>query len=383
MICGFIRSVRGADGLSIILHHMAEDERKRSSSRGISDRKVDEPRVATRRIESALLALGIITVVGVLGYMVFEGWSFTDALYMTVITLTTVGYREVHTLDTTGQLWTMALLITGVGTLFYVAVSSVELVVEGTIRGYFGRRRMEAAINKLNGHYILCGYGRVGRQVAYEFAHDDVPFVIVEQDPATVEECVGEGYLVLLGEASDDDVLEEAGVRRARSLIAAVNSDADNVFVVLSARKLNPKLHIVARASSDESAAKLEIAGADRTLSPYAIGGRRLASLVTQPLVVDFLDIVTRGEEGTEFRLEEFSVPEDSFIADRTIGELKIGDKTGAMILAVLSSKGEFDTTPSAQDAIHPGDTLIVLGTREQVARLETLMAGGEPVNGD
>ena len=378
MICGFIRSVRGADGFSIILHHMAEDERKRSSSRGISDRKVYEPRVATRRIESAFLALGTITVVGVLGYMVFEGWSFADAVYMTVITLTTVGYREVRPLDATGQLWTMALLITGVGTLFYAAVSSVELVVEGTIRGYFGRRRMEAAIRKLNGHYILCGYGRVGRQVAAEFALDDVPFVVIEQEPETVEECVEKGYLVLLGEASDDDVLEEAGLRRARGLVAAVDSDADNVFVVLSARKLNPELHIVARASSDESAAKLEIAGADRTLSPYAIGGRRLASLATQPLVVDFLDIVTRGEEGIEFRLEEFSVPEASFIADHTIGELQIGERTGAMILATRHREGTFETTPSASDRTSGGDTLIVLGTREQVARLEQLIRNAE-----
>src|ERR671910_528322 len=376
MICGFIRSVRGADGLSIILHHMAKDERKRSSSRGISDRKVDEPRVATRRIESALLALGIITVLGVFGYMVFEGWSFADALYMTVITVTTVGYREVRPLDTTGQLWTMALLITGVGTLFYAAVSSVELVVEGTIRGYFGRRRMERAINRLSGHYILCGYGRVGRQVAAEFALDGVSFVVVEQDRETVEECAEKGYLVLLGEASDDDVLEEAGLRRARGLVAAVDSDADNVFVVLSARKLNPELHIVARASSDESAAKLEIAGADRTLSPYAVGGRRLASLATQPLVVDFLDVVTHGEEGIEFRLEEFGVPKDSSIAERTIGELRIGEKTGAIVLAIRTRDGKFDTTPSANDRLQAGDTLIVLGSREQITRLEALMHG-------
>jgi voltage-gated potassium channel len=351
---------------------------KRPDGRSVSERTVYEPRVALRRIQSALLALGIITVAGVWGYMVFEGWSFTDALYMTVISVTTAGYKEVHPLDTSGQLWTMALLITGVGTLFYAAVSSVELVVEGTIRGYFGRRRMEAAINKLNGHYLLCGYGRVGRQVAHEFAHDGIPFVIVEQDPATVEECVEEGYLVLLGEASDDDVLEEAGVRRARGLVAAVNADADNVFVVLSARKLNPKLHIVARASSDESAAKLEIAGADRTLSPYAVGGRRLASLATQPLVVDFLDIVTRGEEGIEFRLEEFMVPEESSIADRTIGELRIGERTGAIILATRNHEGKFDTTPSATDRISAGDTLIVLGTREQITRLEHLMEGEE-----
>jgi voltage-gated potassium channel len=351
-------------------------ERDGSSKRPLSERTVYEPRLAVRRIERTLLALGAIMVIGVVGYIVFEGWSFTDAVYMTVITLTTVGYREVRPLDTTGQLWTMVLLITGVGTLFYAAVSSVELVVEGAIRGYFGRRRMQAAVGKLNGHYILCGYGRVGRQVAREFARDGVPFVVVDQEPGIIEECLVEGYLALLGEASDDTVLEEAGVRRARGLVAAVDSDADNVFVVLSARKLNPKLNIVARASSDESAAKLEIAGADRTLSPYAVGGRRLASLATQPLVVDFLDIVTRGEKGLEFRLEEFGVPEDSFIAGQTIGELRIGERTGAMILATRNSEGTFDTSPSASDRIRAGDTLIVLGTREQISRLERLMRG-------
>src|SRR5215211_4806567 len=357
---------------------MAGDERRNPDNRAASGRTVHEPRVALRRIQSALGALAAITVAGVLGYMVFEGWSFTEALYMTVITLTTAGYREVRPLDSTGQLWTMLLLVTGVGTLFYAAVSSVELVVEGAIRGYFGRRRMEAAIGKMSGHQILCGYGRVGRQVAAEFAHDDVPFVVIDQDPEIVEECVAEGYLALLGEASDDDVLEEAGVRRAKGLVAAVDSDADNVFVVLSARKLNPRLNIVARANSDESAAKLEMAGADRTLSPYAVGGRRLASLATQPLIVDFLDVVTRGEEGIEFRLEEFSVPEDSTIAEHTIGELKIGERTGAIVLAVRTTEGNFDTTPSADDRLHAGDTLIVLGSRGQIERLEQLMRGEE-----
>jgi voltage-gated potassium channel len=351
---------------------VADDERSRSRDRG--EGRSYEPRQSLRRVQSTGLALAVITVVGVLGYMFFEGWSFSDALYMTVITLTTVGYREVRALDESGQLWTMLLLITGVGTLFYAAVSSVELVVEGTVRGYFGRRRVKAAIRRLNGHYILCGYGRVGRQVAREFAGDEVPFVIVEQDPVVLEECMAEGYLALLGEAADDDVLVEAGILNAGGLIAAVDSDADNVFVVLSARKLNPKLHIVARASSDETAAKLQIAGADRTLSPYAVGGRRLAALATQPLVVDFLDVVTRGEKGIEFRLEEFSVPADSAIADRTIGELKVGERTGAIVLAFRTTEGKFDTTPSADDRLHAGDTLLVLGSREQIERLERLM---------
>jgi voltage-gated potassium channel len=355
---------------------VADDEGRKLESRGSPEGRSYEPRQSLRRVQSAVVALVVIGAAGVLGYMVFEGWSFSDALYMTVITLTTVGYKEVRALDASGQLWTMLLLITGVGTLFYAAVSSVELVVEGTVRGYFGRRRVKAAIRRLNGHYILCGYGRVGRQVAREFVTDDVPFVIVDQDPEILEECMAEGYLALLGEASDDDVLVEAGILSASGLIAAVGSDADNVFVVLSARKLNPKLHIVARASSDESAAKLEIAGADRTLSPYAVGGRRLAALATQPLVVDFLDVVTHGEKGIEFRLEEFSVPEDSTIAEHTIGELKVGEKTGAIVLAIRTTEGAFDTTPSADDRLHAGDTLIVLGSREQVERLERLMRG-------
>ena len=234
--------------------------------------EASELRTTVRRVRNALLALGVITVVGVPGYMFLEGWSFIDALYMIVITLTTVGYREVRELDTVGQLWTMALLITGVGTLFYAAVTSVELAVEGAVRGYFERRRMAAEINKLNGHYSLCGFGRVGHQVAREFALENVPFVVIDDDPEKVEECLAEDCLIMHGEASDDDILEEAGIRRAKGLVAAVNSDAANVFVVLSARKINPSLHIVARASSDESAAKLEIAGADRTLS---LRGRR------------------------------------------------------------------------------------------------------------
>ena len=315
--------------------------------------------------------------------MFLEGWTFMEALYMTVITLTTVGYKEVRDLDTSGQLWTMALLITGVGTLFYAAVSAVEIAVEGAVKGYFERKRMRNKIDKLSDHYILGGFGRVGRQVAQEFAADGVPFVIVDQDPQKVEECIEKGYPALLGGASEDATLEEAGIRRARGLIAAVNSDADNVFVVLSARKINPDLHIVARASSDESASKLQIAGANRTLSPYSVGGRRLASLAPQPLIVDFLDIVTRGEQGIEFRLEEFGVPEESPLADHSIGELQIGEKTGAMVLAIRTSKGTFDTTPSAQDRIYPGDILIVLGTRGQVARLEALMRGEEPAQKD
>jgi voltage-gated potassium channel len=334
---------------------------------------------AARRIRLAILMLASIIVVGTSGYVVL-GWDFLDALYMTVITIGTIGFEEVRDLDESvaGRLWTIVLIISGVAVLGYATTSLVALAVEGTVRDYFRSRRMRAEISKLHGHHILCGYGRVGRQVAAEFALNSVPFVVVEQDPGTVEDCLSEGYPTLFGQASDDDVLREAGILRARCLVAAVGSDADNVFMVLSARKLNPRLHIVARASSDESAAKLEIAGADRTISPYAVGGRRLASLATQPLVVDFLDVVTRSEEGIEFRLEEFVVPKESVITERTIGELKIGERTGAMILALLTAEGKFDTTPSDGDRLHAGDTLIVLGSRAQITRLEHLIRGEE-----
>lgn len=331
-----------------------------------------------RRMRRAVAMLVIVMIVGTIGYTFFEGWSFIDALYMTVITIGTIGYGEVHPLDTLGRLWTMGLIIGGVGALGYATTSLVALAVEGTVRGYFRERRMRREIRKLSGHYILCGFGRVGSQVAREFDFEGVPFVLIDNEPQKVEECLERGHLAILGDASEDATLEEAGVRQAKGLVAAVDSDADNVFVTLSARKLNPNLYIVARAGSEESGAKLEIAGADRTLSPYAVGGRRLAALATQPLIVDFLDVVTHGKEGIEFRLEEFGVPKESPLANCTIGQLQIGEKTGAMILAIRSSEGTFDTTPSAQDRIVPGDTLIVLGTREQVGRLETLMRDGE-----
>ena len=334
---------------------------------------------AARRIRLAIAMLAGIIFLGTTGYVVL-GWGFLDALYMTVITVGTIGFEEVRDLDESaaGRLWTIVLIISGVAVLGYATTSLVALAVEGTVRDYFRSRRMRAEISRLHGHHVICGYGRVGRQVAAEFALQDVPFVVVDNDPSTVEECLAEGRLALVGEASDDDVLKEVGILRARGLVAAVGSDADNVFVVLSARKLNPALHIVARASSDESAAKLEIAGADRTISPYAVGGRRLASLATQPLVVDFLDVVTRGEKGIEFRLEEFVVPKESVIAGRTIGELKIGERTGAIVLAFRTADGTFDTTPSANDTLQAGDTLIVLGSRGQSIHLERLIRGEE-----
>lgn len=333
-------------------------------------------REAAKRLLRAGIALVTLVVVGTMGYMEIAGWSFSDSLYMVYITMSTIGFAEVRELDNAGRLWTALIGIGGIGTFAYAAGSLIELAVEGTVRGYFRNRRMKNEIDKLENHYILCGYGRVGREVAQELLSESVPFIVVDRDESVVARCRAEGYLALTGSGYDDGVLESVGTRRARGLIAAVASDADNVFITLSARRINPKLYIVARYNSDESAAKLTMAGADRTLSPHYIGGRHLASLATRPSVVDFLDVVSHGG-GIEFRLEEFTVPEDARFSDRSLGSLDISKQTGARVLAILKDGGKFNTNPAGRDGISPGDTLIVLGTPEQIRNMERLMDNG------
>lgn len=357
---------------------MATTERRALTNRLAAD-DAARPQAALRRVRRAVLLLAAVTVIGTAGYMLLMGWSLLDALYMTVITVGTIGYEEVHDLsnDPAGRLWTIVLIIGGVGSLAYAASTVGEFIIEGTVRGYFQRRRMEAAIDKLSGHYILCGYGRVGREIADEFATEGVDFVVIDREESNIEECLQKGYLALLGDASEDELLEQVGVRRAKGLVAALGSDADNMFVVVSAREMDPDLYIVARVESHTSAHKLKIAGADRTLSPYAVGGRRLARMTIHPFIVDYLDMITSGdeEEGLRFRLEEFEVDAGSPLVDRTVGQLRAAEEeTGARLLAIRHKDNRFNTNPSADDKILPGDVLIVLGTREQVTRIERLV---------
>jgi voltage-gated potassium channel len=333
---------------------------------------------ALRRVLRAALLLAAVTIIGTLGYMLLMGWNLLDALYMTVITVGTIGYEEVHDLSNNpaGRLWTIVLIISGVASLAYAASTIGEFIIEGTVRGYFHRGRMEDAIHKLSGHYILCGYGRVGREIADEFAAEGVDFVIIDHEESNIGECLEKGYLALLGDASEDELLEQVGVRKAEGLVTALDSDAANMFVVVSAREVNPNLYIVSRVEADTSARKLEIAGADRTLSPYAVGGKRLARMTIHPLIVDYLDMITSGsEENVEFRLEEFEVDVKSPLVNRTVGQLKAAElETGARLLAIRHKDKRFNTNPSPEDKILPGDVLIVLGTREQVTRIERLV---------
>jgi voltage-gated potassium channel len=326
-----------------------------------------------KRLRLSLALLFSVIIAGIVGYAIIEKWSLWDSLYMTIITISTVGFREIKHLSRSGQLFTIFLILAGTGTAFYVLFSIAEFTIEGHLTGYLKRRRMEREIEQLEQHYILCGFGRVGEQVAEEFAKAKVPFVVIENNRERCKECEEQGYNCIEGDASNDEILTLAGIHRARGLVAAVDTDADNVFVTLSAKVLNPRIYIVARAVLEESVEKLRRAGADRVVSPVVIGGKRMASLMLRPIVSDYLDVVSHGD-ALEYQLEEIEVKEDSSIARMTIGEADIRRRTGVVVLAVRKKTGEFNTNPSSITLIEVGDKMVVLGTRTQLEELQKLV---------
>jgi len=324
------------------------------------------------RLKLALTLLLFVLTIGVAGYVLIENWPVLDALYMTVITITTVGFREVKTLSSAGKIFTLCLIVGGVGTGIYALGIVIEFLVEGHLRGMVGERKMKKKIESLKGHYILCGFGRVGQEVAKELKKRKIQLVVIENNPETILKCEEGEFLFIDGDATDDKTLELAGIAKAKGLIAAIDTDADNVFVVLSAKSLNPKIFVVARANSEESEEKLKKAGADKAISPTVIGGRRMASLVIKPIVCDYLDVVTHGDS-LEFQLEELKVKKNSEILNKTLAEADIRSKTGTLILAIKRER-EFNTNPSASTRINEGDLLIAIGTRDQLDALQMLV---------
>jgi len=321
-----------------------------------------------------LSAIAAVLIVGTVGYMLIEGWGLLDSVYMTVTTIFTVGFSEVHPLSLEGSIFTIILILGGVGTILYGAGAMVEFVISGQLTGVFRERAVKRQVDKLEGHYIICGFGRVGQAVARQFVSSGAGFVVVDDDPEIITAAEADGYLVVAGDAADDETLEEAGIKRAKGLIAAVGSDAGNIFVTLSARVLNPGLLIVARASSEETIEKLERAGADHVVSPYGIGGRRMATLMLQPLVSDYLEVVTGGGE-LEFRVEEFELTGDCCAVEQSIADLAVRKKTGATILALRhANTGAFDTNPSPESRLQAGDMIIAIGTPAEITKLEGLI---------
>ena len=321
------------------------------------------------------LVIGVL-VVGTLGY----GWlwrgiggTWLDALFMTFTTMTTIGYGEVRPLNSAGRIFTMVIATAGIAGFFYAfSVVLDHLVATGTADTR-GRRRMERRIAELTGHVIVAGLGRVGRQAAQELAEAGTPFVTLDPGPAAAQFAEERGYLILAGDATEDAVLERAGVRKARGLIATTASDGTNMYIVLSARVLNPGLRIVARAADETSVTKLLRAGADQAISPYAIGGHRLAHLILSPAVVDFFETaLKRGQEALV--IEDVALPPRGPAIDRTLESLALRQTTGASVLAVLRD-GLPLANPAPDLTLRAGDRLLALGTREQLARLEKLIA--------
>lgn len=316
----------------------------------------------------------LVTVIGTLGYFWLgreQGATLLDALFMTVITITTVGYGEVIRLREAGQIFTMFIAVTGIGSLFYSLTVIMDYLVMSRMADPLGERRMQREIQKLKDHIVIAGLGRVGRQAATELRDARVHFVIVDPRPEAHAFAVQHKYLSVQGDASDDGILEQAGIRHAKGLIVTSGDDANNLYIVLSARVLKPDLFIVSRAVDDSSVPKLIRAGADRAISPYAIGGRRLAHLILSPTVVDFFDTVIRkGEES--LNIEGIKVHDGTYVIGRSLAELKVRETTGANVLVVLRGSRVL-ANPDPELALHPGDELLALGTTEQLDRLENL----------
>ena len=278
-----------------------------------------------------------------------------------------------HPLSRGGEVFTMAVIITGVGTAVYAGGKAVELIVEGELAGYQKRKRMDKKIRELNEHYIICGFGRVGHQVAETFDSEGIPYVVIDSKKESSDELELKGALGVIGDATSDSLLTEAGIMKAKGLVACSDSDVVNVFITLSARALNPDLYIVARAGLKDTEKKLLMAGANRVISPYFISGIRMAALATRPITIDFLDIVTHGGS-VDFKLFEITVPENSRFVNKTIKDSNIRNTSGVAVLAIRKADGTFDLQPKASSIIHENDIMVLIGTQEQFEKLEKML---------
>lgn len=325
------------------------------------------------RSSSLVNALGLlllITCIGIAGYMTLSGMSFMDALYMTAITLSTVGYREVVPLTPAAQLFTIGLIFTGLGVVLYGASLVAGDVIEGRLQRVFGRRRVERQIEHLAEHYIVCGFGRMGRVVCKELAAKPVPFVVIDRDPEALGRTEEEGFLAVDGDATEDRVLVHAGIARARGLVSALSRDEDNVYVVLSARQLNPDLLIVARAEDERSETKLKHAGATRVVSPYVLGGSRMAGALLRPAVLDVIDLATHYRS-IELKIEEFAVAGGTFAVGGTLRQSGVREDLGLIVIAIKKAGGEMLYNPGAEVRIEAGDSLVVMGQTASLQELE------------
>lgn len=331
-----------------------------------------------RRFAYAQVAFAFVLAVGTVGFQLLLGEGWVASFYRAVVSTTLTGLNSAPDTNA-GMIFTVAVLFAGVAVFFYIAGVIVDVITRGVLSDVLGQRRRKRAIEDLQDHVIICGYGRVGRSVAAEFRATGTPYVIIDVMPESIELAELDGAPVVLGDGTEDSDLQRAAIDRARGLVTCVDSDEKNLYITLSARAQRPDLVIVARASSESAAQKIRLAGADRIVQPYAHAGLHLANLVVKPQVADFLDIVTTaGGEVPELRFEELVVSSDCPPCGKSIEELRIQDVTGALVVAIRKQNGRFDVTPSSDAVLEAGDVLIGVGTTEEMAKLEALFAPRE-----
>lgn len=336
---------------------------------------IERPVDFRQQLTRALVLFAVTTAFGSLGYYALEhqrGWTPLDAVYMAVITVSTVGLKEVHDLTPAGRAFTIVLIVLGVGAFMYLATSVANYVIAGELAGYWSQRRMEKQIAQLRNHYIICGFGRMGSQVARDFRRQTKDVVVIDTDESALADAASAGCLVLPGDAGDDVMLKKAGIEHARALVSCVADDASNLMVVLSARALNEQLFIVARVAVERNSSKMMAAGANRVLWPYGLGGRRMAQMALRPNVVEFLEFVMHDDE-LELWLEEVKIAIGAALEGAAIGSAAVREKTGAMLVAIRQRTGKMLVAPSPDTVLSAGDIAVALGTREQLAKLREM----------
>jgi len=318
---------------------------------------------------SVVLLVSVVCL-GTAGYVIIEGWDVFDAFYMTITTVTTVGYGEIHPLSRAGRVFNSGIVILGVATVLYTFTFLMARLVEGDLQARLARRRRERMLDNLTNHFIVCGFGRIGQIVAREFARQQVSFVIVERDLERMQAAVDMGYLAVEADASSEDVLKRLGIARARGFIAAVSTDADNVFAILTARLLRPDLFIIGRAETEDAKAKLVRAGADRVLSPYQIGGLQLAQTALRPAVVDFVQLAT-SSENLDLNMEQVQIAQGAPLAGRSILEANLRQRFGVVVVGIQRASGNMEFNPPPESVMGVGDYLVVLGQAKNLRDLE------------
>ncbi|MFZ0613377.1 MAG: potassium channel protein [Desulfobacterales bacterium] len=327
----------------------------------------------SRRIRIAFILLFCTITFGTLGYHVTEGMPFFDAFYMTMITISTVGFSEIKPLSTSGRIVTILIISTGITIGAYTISTLLRMFIEGELGKIFGRRKLERDISAMRGHFIICGYGRIGSIICLELKADSIPFIIIEEDPAKNGDMEKQGYLYINMDATSEEALMKAGITSAKGIVTAVRSDANNVFITLTAKDLRPDIFVLSRASDVKNEAKLIKAGASRVVSPYLLGGRRMAEVLKRPTVVDFIDIAMANRK-LGLAMEEARVGDGSTLVGKNLIDSHLRQNYGVIIVAIKKTSGEMVYNPLPSEKLDGGDVIVVIGKKEDLKRMSEIM---------